>query len=105
MKTLSRSVSTTTLCSVGYGSETTRTGGTSPPAMVALSQPGGHDGASSASISSRQPFSRSSASSLASDIDEEGTGQIIPSRAESPVLKLPIDSSMSPAVAMMTLRI
>src|SRR5450759_682378 len=39
-KTRSLTASTATLWSVGYGSETTRVGGTSPPAMCADAQSG-----------------------------------------------------------------
>src|SRR5262245_38768082 len=64
MNTRSCSASTTTLCSVGYGSETTRVGGTSPPAIVADCHSGQACGAASAC--STQPFSYSSASSVVS---------------------------------------
>src|SRR5438067_394602 len=56
----------------------------SPPAIVAVFQPGGHDGASCPPApSSRQPFSRSLASSRASDVPAPGTGQSVPSAVVS----------------------
>src|SRR5437867_3349240 len=105
MNTLLRSASMTTLCSVGYGSDTTRIGGTSPPAIVAVSQPGGHESAALIASSSRQPFSRSSASSLASATEDDGVGQIAPSTFASPVCRPLTDSSISPATTMINLRI
>src|SRR2546428_4437905 len=104
MNTRLRSESTTTLCSVGYGSLTTRTGATSPPAMVALSQPGGHRWISAATgWSSRHPFSSSSAWSRASNVGVPATGQMVPS--VSPDL-LPLGASRSsPAHAIANLRI
>src|SRR6266545_2774268 len=105
MNTLLRSESTTTLCSVGYGSLTTRIGATSPPAIVALSQPGGQEAGSASWSRSRQPFSSSSACSRASNVGAPGTGQIVPSGGVSPGMPPLNEKSSSPAVAMTSLRI
>src|SRR6266508_1389391 len=104
MKTLLCSASTTTLCSVGYGSDTTRAGATSPPAIFAVFQPGGHESGAPAS-SSRQPFSRSRASSRASAIGDAGSGQMAPLTVSSPVPRPPTEMSISPAIARTSLRI
>src|SRR5438093_12900869 len=76
----------------------------SPPAIVAVFQPGGHE-SGAAAPSSRQPFSRSIASSRASDSGEPGTGQIVPAAVGPPTWRPLIESSMSPAVAITSLRI
>src|SRR5450759_2246650 len=74
-KTRSLTASTATLWSVGYGSETTRVGGTSPPAMCADAQ-SGHACAAGAGVgSSRQPLSRSSASSRESATRDRRAGR------------------------------
>src|SRR5258708_31182284 len=69
----------------------TRIGGTSPPDMFAAFHPGGHD-AAGVSSASRQPFSRSSASSVASiSGDFAGIGQIVPPTSDdrqSPTMKI-----------------
>src|SRR5439155_19738601 len=101
MNTLFRSESTTTLCSVGYGSLTTRIGATSPPAIVALSHPGGQEGGSAPWSRSRQPFSRSIASSRASNVGAPGTGHIVPSAGVSPGMLPLSENSSTPALALM----
>src|SRR5258708_2238059 len=103
-KTLLRSASMTTLCSVGYGSLMTRAGATSPPLIVAVFQPGGHDVAGGSSATSRHPFSRSMASSLASDRGDEGNGQMVPVAVGPPACRPPNESSSNPTVERMSLR-
>src|SRR6185295_2425916 len=105
MNTLLRSASTTTLCSVGYGSETTRIGATSPPTIGALSHPGGQDAGSAPCSTSRQPFSISIAWSLASKLGPPGIGQMLPSAGVSPGVGPLSEKTSKSAVAIMNLRI
>src|SRR5205807_10374290 len=73
MNTRLCSVSTATLCRLGYGSATTRVGGTSPPAIVDAFQ-SGHCPCAAIGSSPVQPFSRSSASRDDSEIGDRVIG-------------------------------